>query len=220
MDHEEAVRQNATEKYLLDELNPEQREQFEEHFFDCPDCATDVRAAALFVENSKEILAESPVQQALPVHAKLGWFAWLRPAYLVPAFALLLAVVAYQNFVQVPRLQSAMRPHVLPAISLNLLTYGSNSEPVVVAPGQAFLLNVIIPPGARYSSYQVDLYNPKGKIDSSLPISEASAGGTWPIQIPGANRESGIYKLAVHGRTAEGESKEVGSSSFELQIQK
>ncbi len=225
MDHEEAVRQNATEKYLLDELNPEQREQFEEHFFDCPDCATDMRAAALFVEHSKEILAESlppaPAQQVVPQHAKPGWFAWLRPAYMVPAFALLLAVVAYQNLVQLPQLHSATtRPRVLPAISLNLLTYGSNSEPVVVASGQAFLLNVIIPPGARYSSYQVDLYNPKGKIDSSLPIAAASAGGTWPIQIPGADRESGTYKLAVHGRTAEGESKEVGSSSFELEIQK
>ena len=30
MEHDEAVRQQATEKYLLDELSPEQREQFDE----------------------------------------------------------------------------------------------------------------------------------------------------------------------------------------------
>ena len=31
MDHNEAVRQKATERYLLDELDPELRDQFEEH---------------------------------------------------------------------------------------------------------------------------------------------------------------------------------------------
>ena len=45
MDHQEAVRQKATERYLLDELDPELRDQFEEHLFDCQDCALDVRAA-------------------------------------------------------------------------------------------------------------------------------------------------------------------------------
>ena len=35
MDHDEAVRQKATERYLLDELDAEIRDQFEEHLFDC-----------------------------------------------------------------------------------------------------------------------------------------------------------------------------------------
>jgi hypothetical protein len=41
-----------------------------------------------------------------------------------------------------------------------------------------------------------------------------------PIHIPGANREGGVYKLVVQGRTADGQTTEVGNSSFELQIQK
>jgi hypothetical protein len=225
MDHEEAVRQNATERYMLDELDAEQRDQFEEHFFDCPDCATDVRAAAMFVEHSKEILAEppaaSPAREAQPVPPRKKYFGWLRAGFAVPVMALLLAVIVYQNLVQLPQLQSAAtQPHVLPAIALNLLTYGDHSEPVAVAPGQAFLLNLIIPPGDRYSSYQVDLYNPRGKIDTSLPVRAVSSASTWPVLVPGANRESGTYKLAVQGRTAEGKMEDVGSSSFELQIQK
>src|ERR1700758_2565140 len=82
MDHEEAVRQNATERYLLDELDPELRDQFEEHLFDCQDCALDLRAGAMFVEQTKVILAEPAVSVAsVPVRetAKPGWFAWLRP---------------------------------------------------------------------------------------------------------------------------------------------
>src|ERR1035441_1684537 len=41
MDHDAVVRQNMTERYLLNELDPEARDEFEEHYFDCPDCAAD-----------------------------------------------------------------------------------------------------------------------------------------------------------------------------------
>ena len=41
----------------------------------------------------------------VPVSKAAGWLAWLRPAFAVPVFALLLAVVGYQNFVTVPRLE-------------------------------------------------------------------------------------------------------------------
>jgi hypothetical protein len=220
MDHEEAVRQNATERYLLDELDPEQRDQFEGHFFDCQDCATDVRSANLFLEQSKVVLGEPAMvesRRALVSAGKQERFGWLRSAFLAPIFALLLVVVGYQNLVQLPRLQSA---HLLPATSINLLTWGSNSSSLVIHTRQGFLVNVIIPPGPRYSSYQADLRNSQGKLDSSLPIPAAAANETWPIEIPGADRESGVYSLAVHAVTAEGKQVEVGRGSFELQIQK
>src|SRR5580698_5105204 len=57
MDHDTAVRQRITERYLLNELDPQARDEFEEHYFDCPDCAADVHAGALFVEQSKVVLA-------------------------------------------------------------------------------------------------------------------------------------------------------------------
>jgi hypothetical protein len=34
MDHEVVVRQQMTERYLLDELDPHERAEFEEHFFE------------------------------------------------------------------------------------------------------------------------------------------------------------------------------------------
>src|SRR5678809_1260477 len=101
MDHDEAVRQKATERYLLDELDPELRDQFEEHLFDCQDCALDLRAGAMFVEQTKVILSEIPAVSVARVPAaaaaKPGWLAWLRPAFAVPVLALLLVVIAYQN---------------------------------------------------------------------------------------------------------------------------
>ncbi len=73
MDHDMVVRQKMTERYLLKELDPAARDEFEEHFFDCKDCAFDVHAGALFVEQSKVVLAEKPepVAAALPATASV-----------------------------------------------------------------------------------------------------------------------------------------------------
>ena len=49
MNHSEALKEMAAERYLLDELSPEARDAFEEHMFDCPDCALDVRSGSAFI---------------------------------------------------------------------------------------------------------------------------------------------------------------------------
>src|SRR5271156_3413280 len=110
MDHNEAVQQNATERYLLQELDPDVRDQFEEHLFDCQDCALDVRSGAMFVEQSKVILGEKPeaavARVPVRVPAPSGWFGWMRPAFAAPALALLLIVIGYQGVTNA-RLQRA-----------------------------------------------------------------------------------------------------------------
>jgi len=223
MNHDEAVRQKAPERYLLDELDPDVRDQFEEHLFECQDCALDVRTTAMFIEQSKVILAEKPETSVarVPVQAaaNAGWFAWLRPAFAVPVFALLLAVICYQNLVTVPHLTAAATaPRLLTATSLSLLTRGSNPSPVLVHAGTGFLLNVIVPPDTHYPSYKVNLYNPAGGVELSLVV-PASNEDTWPIEVPAANRQSGTYKLVVQGVAADGTVTTVGSNTFEVRVQ-
>src|ERR1700687_1962708 len=232
MDHDMVVRQKMTERYLLDELDPAARDEFEEHFFDCEDCALDVHAGSLFVEQSKVVLAEKPEQvgaglpATAPAPAKPGWLAWLRPAVVVPVMGMLLAVIGSQNLVMYPQMQQALNsPQVLPWASVNVGTYGSEGPVITTRPGEGFLLFVRIPPESGYSHYTAELYNPGGKLDGSLTIPVASGKETssqdqWPVQVPGANREAGSYTLTVRGVTAAGESKDIGRTSFELQIQK
>ena len=61
MDHTEAVNQYAVEKYLLEELSPEARAAFEEHYFGCEECAIDLRAAAVFIAQSRKELARPAI---------------------------------------------------------------------------------------------------------------------------------------------------------------
>jgi anti-sigma factor RsiW len=56
MDHNEALRIQAAVKYVLGELPPSLRNEFEEHFFECQECALDVSAAAEFVDNGRAVL--------------------------------------------------------------------------------------------------------------------------------------------------------------------
>jgi Putative zinc-finger len=227
MDHDMVVRQKMTERYLLDELDPAARDEFEEHFFDCKECALDVRAGALFVEQSQVVLAEKvePVAARLPATApgpaKPGWLTWFRPAVVVPVMVMLLAVIGYQNLVIYPQRQQAFNsPQVLPWASVNVGTYGSEGPVITTRRGEGFLLFVRIPPESGYSHYTAELYNPARKLEWSLTIPGTVAQDQWPVQVPGANREAGSYTLKVRGVTAAGESKEVGLTSFELQIQK
>jgi Putative zinc-finger len=224
MDHDEAVRLKATERYLLQELDAAERDQFEDHLFDCQECALDVRAAAMFVEQSKVVLAEplaAPARVARPIPSTPKWMLWFRPAFVVPVMAILIATVAYQSLVQVPHLElAANQPQVLPYASLNVSTRGTVSTHVSVRPGQSFDLLVSIPPEKVYSTYIFELYNPAGKLEWSLQTPASSPDDTRSIHIPGNGLEQGTYKLIVKGIGATGQGSDLGSYPVELEIQK
>lgn len=234
MDHTTVVREKTTERYLLNELDSEVRNEFEEHYFQCPECALDVSAASQFVEQSKLVLAESsdpiptlltsgpgPVKHGWSKYGwfTYGWFAWLRPAFAAPALALLLAVVGYQNLVTYPKFQAELnQPQVLPAVSVNVGTYGAGET--TVPEGRGLLLSLRIPPDGGFVRYTVDLYNPGGKSAASFTVTPAVGQDQWSVTIPRVDRQAGTYTMAVHGVTSGGETKDLGSTSFQLQIQR
>jgi len=223
MDHNDVVRQKLAERYLLDELQGEQREAFEEHFFECSECAHDIRAGSEFVESTKVILSQ-PAEEASrasrePVGS--GWWAWLRPQFAGPALALLIAVVGYQNLVTLPRLRGVLRqPQTLPFAAVAVGTWGSAGPTVSVPRDRGFLIWVRIPSDGSYTHYIADLYNPTGRLEYSLTIPATSVQDQWPVLIPGGNHQEGNYRLSVRGVAGSGEVKDIGSAPFTLQTQK
>jgi len=217
----------AAEKYLLGELAPELREQFEEHFFDCQECALEVRAGAAFVEHSKVLLAGPlavpSARAAVPDSAKAGWFAWLRPAFAVPVLAALLLVIGYQNLVTYPQLKGAVAmvdaPRILASASLiNANTRGASQTVVSARQGEPFLLFVDIP-ATKFSSYVAELDGPAGGSEWSLTIPADTAKDTVSIRVPADHHGAGVYTLVVRGvDSSGGKGSEVGRYPFELQI--
>jgi len=223
MNHTEAIQLMIAEKYLLDELPQESREQFEEHYFGCPECAMDVRAGAALVDQMKLVLAEatSANQARVPIPARTpAWMGWLRPALVLPVLAVLLVVIGYQQFVTYPKLElAANAPQVLPWASINLNSRGANTPVITAHSRQGFLLFVNIPPDSRYASCVAELHEQTGKMEWSLTIPAAPSEDVWPIRVPAADRRGGTYTLVVQGIDSAGARSEVGRSSFELHIQ-
>jgi hypothetical protein len=208
MNHHEALQQAAVEKYLLDELAPPERDEFEEHFFDCQECAADLRTTAAFLDKAKRELRRGqgaqPKPKVVPVDKKSRFaFLW-RPAFVAPAFALLMAVIVYQNVAVNPRIAPETakldRPEVLPTVSL----IGANSRggaiPSVTATGsQPLLLTVDIPATEQYSSYACALIAPSGAVLARVPVSAEQAKDTVSIRVPGEHWERGDYTVLVQG---------------------
>jgi Putative zinc-finger len=224
MDHSEASRLMASEKYLLDELSPTEMEEFEEHLFGCHDCAMDVRAGSVFLEQGKLELANSEADTqriAAEVRPSRG-FSWWRAAFAIPAMAILLIVVGYQNLVTYPALKGALAenraPRILPAAALvSSATRGAEPSVIRVNTGEPFLLPVDIAAQTPYQSYVINLQNPSGGVQWSLPVSSELVKNTLTIAAPGVNT-AGHYEVVVLGRSANGETSEVGRYPFELQF--
>jgi len=222
MNHADVVRMNATEKYLLKELNSVELDQFEEHMFDCQECALDVRAAAAFLDQSKDILAKAaapvPVPVPRPVPVPVPWLAWLRPAIAVPVMAVLLVAIGYQGYLLHSSRQGSA-PDILASATINVATRSATTPQVHTKAGQPFVLLLNIPSQSRFSSYIADLYDPAGHIKWSLPISAEMANDTLPVRVPGLGN-AGLYVLAIRGISQESSTPtEIGRQPFEISLQ-
>lgn len=159
MDHNRVVETQAVERYLLGEMKPEERETFEEHFFECEECAAEVRAGARFRANAREVLPEFPKQKAQARES--GFWAWLRPPALAWATAALALVVVYQAAIQVPSLRSQLRAQAIPALALRAAARGADDLPKVPASARLFTVYFDVL-GSAASSYHCTLTNGKG----------------------------------------------------------
>src|SRR5260370_7643936 len=99
MDHNQALQLQAAVKYVLGELSQVQRDEYEEHYFDCAECAVDIKALATFADTTREVLRQERANQFAKglVPARAGWLRWRQPVVSVPAFPPLLLLIPYQT---------------------------------------------------------------------------------------------------------------------------
>jgi hypothetical protein len=217
MEHSQAIQLKAAERYVLRELTSDLREEYEEHFFSCLECAEELNLAAAFVENSRAVMGSEPVRPPVRLQeaaaerpASNGWLAaFLRPSFAVPVFAALLLLVAYQTVLVIPRLKGttthsvaalAAAPQALASFSL-ITADSRGGEPlaVAVAPGQPFSLYFDIPPDGNYSSYSCEFVNSAGQPEYSLNISAEQANNAVQLLIPSSSLGPGEHVLVVRG---------------------
>ena len=211
MTHHDAQKEFAVERYLLDELDGEARDRFEEHLFDCTECAADLKAAILFKEAAiQQFRAETqvPLSVARPLQSQTTLKDWLsrlfQPLILAPALAVALCVIAYQSAVLLPHVESQLAEARTPAV-LNTLVL-ANAGPrgdgtpveVVASPNGAYLLSVDLPPSPGASAYRLTLHSPSGAaVWHSLDIPIAEDKDSVTVQVPTAATGPGENSLVV-----------------------
>jgi hypothetical protein len=222
MDHQEALRCEAVEKYLLGELALQERDEFEEHFFDCPHCAAELKTTAAFLDEVKREFRQLPAVKPAPRARKPSRFEFLwRPAFFAPAFALLLSVIVYQNVRVFPRVAAEGtgldRPEVLSAVSLiGANSRGGVNPSVTVGKDQPILLTLDIPAAEQYTSYTCTLIAPSGATVWRVPVSASQAKDTVSIRVPGADLKPGDYTLRVQANPVRGEPADIARYRFTL----
>jgi hypothetical protein len=206
MGHEDATRLMAAERYLLGELSDAERDEFEEHFFDCPACAEDVRAGAIFEANARAVFAD---QARRAVVVQPGWWDWVR---LRPAFAgamagvvVLLAGGAGYEVVMTRGLRQEVAelraPQSFPSVFLRSTTRGAE-QAIEVPRGSRFLaLSLDLTPGQSFGQYLGEVLGESGEVLFTVPLMKPrTPGEQMNVLVPVASFEPRRrYTLVVRG---------------------
>ena len=145
MTHQQALETMAAERYLLDEMTEIEKHAFEEHFFDCDDCAHEVRLGEqIRVEVRSVPRSAQGTRDSQDRGSKVIEFnrrpVWRRASTVIPwaAAATIALAAGYQSLVVVPDLRQANAPQSLSPVMLRGATRGA--VPVLtVAADQRFI---------------------------------------------------------------------------------
>ena len=226
MTHEDALQEMAVERYLLGELSGASLESFEEHLFDCSECAADVKAGITFIDAAR-IELRTPARVAKPqVERSSRWTSWFAsPWVLGPALAACLLILGFQTFVLQPHLKlevaRAKAPAVLNPLVLANAGARGDSVPELVAPEHgSFVISLDVPTTGGFSSYRGSLYAPDGSLVWQTTISPEQARDAVLIKMPTDATKQGLNTLLIQGLSAGGTLEDLAMYRFSVKIQK
>ncbi len=198
MEHEEAESTQAADRYLLGELSPEAREEFEEHYFVCTACADEVRAGMSFRANAKAVYQEERAR------ARWRWPAWLgaRPAMAASwaAACAVLAFTGYQNYQLHEKLSQATAPQSYGSFALRSATRGG--EPVLKVPISARFVGLSVHPDPQrtFPAYRAEFQAEPGERRFSV-VRAAPVTPGLPLEflVSAAHLPQGAYRVELYG---------------------
>ena len=221
MTHQQAIDGMASERYLLDEMSEVERFDFEAHYFDCAECAEDVRLAHMIrdeaAHRSAAARVATHVSEARAGSAKVLPFWRRRPVMqAIPwaAAAGLALMVSYQSFVTVPALRDSVAPEPLAPVMLRGATRGA--LPVVeIGSTQHFVtlaIDVVSPTQSGALRYEL-VHNGRDVLTGDAPIPRA--GAPLMLLLPAAELEHHTrYSLIV--RSADSANAVIGEYDFDV----
>lgn len=212
MDHETAIRQNAAERYFLGELTGADRDQFEEHFFMCPDCAESVQDLTTFAANARAVLRE-PVAAPVPV--------WSRPAFRLSAAlnVVLLLGLGYTQLMIAPELKreiaQARSPQFVQEVPILGVSRGNGSVHEIASTTQRIVFSFYLREPFRNISYELKNESGPVHLRGTLPAPPKEDTAESHFAISTVDLPPGVYDIMFLGVNTDGESP-IGQSKFTI----
>ena len=208
MEHRNAIDSMAAERYIIGEMNGEERDAFEEHYFDCPECAMSVRGA---VKVAATVRLGDPHGASLAPR-RMNWWA--------AACIVLAGGLGWQNFV-LPRIaRQSDQTHVLnvqviPGQSIPAASRGAERQYKVVdvQAGEPVHLDVPFTPEDVSGPYRGQIYDKQGRpVGNAFDVPPPPENASVAIFVPAGTLPSGNCTLVI--RSAGGQ--EVSEYRFEV----
>ena len=215
MDHDTAIRINASERYFLSEMTGEDRDAFEEHFFSCPDCTEDVRALTVFAANAKAVFRDESTGPAPHAGLLSGRALWISAGLNL----LLLLGVGYGLLKVGPEIRQelaeARAPQFVQEVPVLGVARSSGSIREVSRATRRIVFSFYVT--ERFQNIGYELKDATGAVRShevlTTPPKEVSTEGH--VSLSTTSLKPGAYEIGFWGVAGSGEIP-IGQSKFRI----
>jgi len=187
-------------------MTVEERDSYEEHFFDCAECAAQVKAGAMFIENARSVMRDQYHADFREIAARDPWahFRGMWATWALAAALFFLAVFLYQNVVTIPKFRKALdnvnRPVALASFSLRTSGSRGGATPIIkVSPNEPFGLYFDVISEQDFPFYICEVRDNSGSDRFSVVVTADQAKDSVQVLVPGALLPSGNYSLMILG---------------------
>jgi len=215
MDHDTAIRMNATERYFLGELSGEDRDAFEEHFFSCPECSEDLRAMTVFAANAKAVFRRESTGPAPHAGLLSGRALWLSAGLNV----VLLLGVAYSWLKVGPQMRQelaqAQAPQFVQEVPVLGVARSNGSVREVSRATRRIVFSFYVTD--RFQNIGYELKDASGAVRSHevLPAAPKEVSAEGHVSLSTASLKPGAYEIGFWGVAGGGEIP-IGQSKFRI----
>jgi len=221
MDHLEADNTKAVERYMLGDLSVSEVEEFERHFFDCPQCSEELRMLTIFQENARAVFGE---QDLTPIPASVhapesaaGWWRGFSPLFWnrswVPAMAALVIGV-FVGYIAFTMSEGAQATKGYP---LYALARGGETLVSPLARSKFYRVYFDKTWDGNYASYRAVVRDAAGATKLSTPVDLDADDEQVDVLLPTRKLASGKYVLVMLGTNA-GKETELAVLPYTLKI--
>lgn len=189
-EHEQAIRTLAAERYMLGQMTDDERETFEEHYFNCRFCVEDVKGIDLMSRAALQPPKPQPVSKWRPMTVA----PWAVAASLAGALAL----------------QPIMRTAPVIPLAAGLYATGTplttESRAAAVVPelpaGREILQYLEIAHDPQYTQYRWNLRSDEGKSLQAGTVTLKEIEDPYPLRL--GPLPAGRYELVIEGVRKDG----------------